>query len=142
MLPEKWSWKQERCATGWAASLPYYMVPSRFVQIEHLPLTISGKVDKKELAQRGLGQEMGTASEYVAPRNEVEEGLVQIWQDLLGREKIGIRDNFFSLGGHSLNTIRMLTRIKKSLILNILLTTSSVTLPLKILLMKSKRSIG
>jgi tyrocidine synthetase-3 len=69
-------------------------------------------VDKKALpSPEGLG--MSTGVEYVAARNEVEEKLVAIWEEVLGREKIGVKDNFFDLGGHSLIAMQMISRINK-----------------------------
>ena len=90
--------------------LPAYMVPAYFVQLETLPLTANGKVDRKQLPDpAGLG--MGTGVEYVAPGNDTEEKLVEIWQEILGRETIGIKDNFFDLGGHSLKATQLISKI-------------------------------
>jgi amino acid adenylation domain-containing protein len=94
-----------------AGGLPSYMIPSRYVELREWPLTPSGKVDRKKLPDpEALGLAAGT--EYVAPGNEIEEQLVSIWQELLGREKIGIKDNFFELGGHSLKMLKLVLRIK------------------------------
>ena len=92
------SWLTER--------LPAYMVPAHYVQLAELPLTTNGKVDRKRLPAAD-GNGMLTATEYVAPRNGTEEKLVAIWQEILGKDRIGIRDNFFDLGGHSLSAIRL-----------------------------------
>lgn len=92
--------------------LPFYMVPVFFVQLPELPLNANGKVDRKNLPNPdGLG--IGTGVEYVAPRNETEEKLVAIWQDVLGKEKIGVKDNFFAIGGHSLKATRVASNIRK-----------------------------
>jgi amino acid adenylation domain-containing protein len=92
--------------------VPYYMLPSYFVQIEEIPLTSNGKIDRKALPNpEGLG--MSTGVEYVAPRSELEEKLVAIWEEVLGIEKIGITDNFFELGGHSLKIMRIISAIHK-----------------------------
>ncbi|MGO4295015.1 amino acid adenylation domain-containing protein, partial [Chitinophaga sp. RAB17] len=92
--------------------LPDYMVPGYFVQLDDLPLTANGKVDRKRLPDpEGLGMETGIA--YIAPRNEIEETLVLIWQEILGRERIGIKDNFFEIGGHSLKATRLIMQVKK-----------------------------
>jgi amino acid adenylation domain-containing protein len=89
---------------GLSKQLPDYMIPAHFVQLEELPLTPNGKVDKKALpSPEGLG--MSTGVEYVAPRNEVEEKLVGIWEEILGRENIGIDDDFFELGGNSIKAV-------------------------------------
>ncbi len=89
-------------------SLPDYMIPSYFVQLEALPLTSNGKIDRKALPNP---EAMGLSSglEYVAPRNEREQKLVEIWQTLLQREQIGVTDDFFILGGHSLKAIRLIS---------------------------------
>jgi amino acid adenylation domain-containing protein len=90
--------------------LPEYMAPSAYVLVDALPLTPNGKVDRNAL----LAPE-GTAlvAEYVAPRNETEEALGQIWCELLHVERVGGRDNFFDLGGHSLLAMRLLGRIQE-----------------------------
>jgi len=90
-------------------TLPHYMVPSAFVQLEKMPLTSNGKIDRKTLPEpQGRVQ---TKMEYVAPKNQVEEKLAEIWQDILGVEKVGTKDNFFELGGYSLKVITLVARI-------------------------------
>ncbi|MGO4295016.1 amino acid adenylation domain-containing protein [Chitinophaga sp. RAB17] len=102
--------------------LPDYMVPGYFVQLEALPLTANGKVDRKRLPDpEGIGMETGVV--YVAPRNELEEKLVLIWQEILGREKIGVKDNFFEIGGHSLKATRLASQIRKTFDVNLNLLT-------------------
>jgi aryl carrier-like protein len=90
------------------AQLPHYMVPSALVVLESLPMTPSGKVDRQALPapEKDLAQ-----AEYVAPRNEFERRLCELWQELLKVERVGIQDNFFELGGHSLLIIKLGTRI-------------------------------
>jgi amino acid adenylation domain-containing protein len=101
-------------------TLPEYMVPSAFVVIDSLPLSPSGKVDRKALSSRPItssGREM-IGSEYEAPRTDMELELCKITADLLGikwvREKspIGIRDNFFEIGGHSLLATQFISRVR------------------------------
>ena len=93
--------------------LPHYMVPAFFARIDEVPLNISGKVDYTKLPQ--ISEEStARTNDYVAPRNEVEERLVEIWKELLKVEKIGVSDNFFDLGGHSLKAIRVLSRIQET----------------------------
>ena len=75
-----------------------------------MPLTPNGKVDKKALVK--LEVEIQSSKEYVAPRNETEEKLAKIFQEVLNVEKVGIYDNFFELGGHSLLAISMITKIE------------------------------
>lgn len=91
-------------------TLPDYMLPSRFVQLEHVPLTVNGKVNKKALPDPDMGSDVA----YMAPRNEAEERLVSIWKEVLGVKKIGIRDNFFDLGGHSLKAVKVITLVSSA----------------------------
>lgn len=89
--------------------LPEYMIPSYFIQIDEMPLTLNGKIDRKTLPQPDVKMDIGT--EYEAPRDEVEEILVSIWQEVLEfQKKIGIHDNFFSIGGDSILSIQVVSR--------------------------------
>lgn len=87
--------------------LPEYMVPRIYVKLEEMPLTQNGKINRKVLPVPVLKQE------YVAPYNEVQEKLVKIWEEILQVERIGIRDDFFQIGGNSLRGIRVLNTINK-----------------------------
>ncbi|MDH4471669.1 MAG: amino acid adenylation domain-containing protein [Fluviicola sp.] len=91
--------------------LPVYMLPVRYIQLDAIPLTTSGKINRKMLPDVNM---LGayTSNEYVAPRNELEEKIVDIWEEVLGREKIGVTDNFFELGGDSLKVIQVITRLQ------------------------------
>ncbi|MCP4153443.1 MAG: AMP-binding protein, partial [bacterium] len=93
--------------------LPEYMIPSYFVQLEQIPLTTNGKIDRKALPD----PQITSTEQYVPPGNETEKRLVEIWSEELGIEKdvIGIDDNFFQLGGHSLKATVIVTRIHKKL---------------------------
>jgi len=91
--------------------LPDYMVPSFYVELDELLLTPNGKIDRKALP--GVDGEDLIRNEYVAPRNETEEKLVAIWQEVLGVERVGVTDNFFELGGHSLSAVRLINLIHK-----------------------------
>jgi len=93
--------------------LPDYMIPAYFMQIEKMPLTPNGKIDRKALPEPD--GEINTGVEYVAPRNEIEEKLVNVWSEVLGLERIGIDDDFFVLGGHSLKAIQVVSMIHKIL---------------------------
>jgi len=94
--------------------LPEHMVPSAFVTLEQLPLTPNGKVDRTALALRDLvSAESG--KEFVAPRTPAEYVLAGIWQDLLRVEQIGIRDDFFELGGNSLLAVRLQALVERRL---------------------------
>ncbi len=92
--------------------LPDYMVPSRFVFLEGLPLTLSGKVDRRALPSPGPEQPE-LEKNYVAPGTPAEEMLAGIWSSILGTKSVGVSDNFFELGGHSLLVARMASEIKK-----------------------------
>ncbi|MGC0121554.1 amino acid adenylation domain-containing protein [Pseudoalteromonas piscicida] len=88
--------------------LPQYMLPSVFVQLEKLPLTVNGKLDRKALPEPSLQQ----FSTFAAPQGEIESGLAEIWQQVLQLEKVGRDDNFFALGGHSLLAVETLSQIQ------------------------------
>ena len=94
--------------------LPNYMVPSDFSFLDSLPLTPSGKVDRRALPAPDIfkgGREAG----YAAPRTSTEKALANIWAKILGRDQIGIHDNFFDLGGHSLKATQVVSRIHQIL---------------------------
>ena len=94
-------------------ALPHYMIPSYFMELNEIPLTTNGKVDKKAMPEpSGIGE---TGVEYAPPTNRTEETLVKIWQEVLGIERVGIHDNFFELGGHSLKATMMVNHIHKQL---------------------------
>ena len=94
-----------------AARLPEYMVPGLLVELERLPLTPNGKVDRKALPEAGPGGG-AAAREYVAPRTTIEEVLANMWEGVLGAERVGIHDNFFELGGHSLLATLLISRMR------------------------------
>jgi amino acid adenylation domain-containing protein len=91
------------------AELPNYMVPSAFVSLEKMPLTPNGKIDRRALP---IPTETKTDS-IIAPRDQLEQQLAEIWQQVLGVNSIGIHDNFFDLGGHSLLAINLLGKIEQ-----------------------------
>jgi len=97
-----------------AARLPDYMIPSRFVLLPNLPRTPHGKVDRKAL-EHSTGVELTSSEGAAAPRTELESKLVEIWQAVLHRESVGIRDNFFHLGGSSLVAVAVQARVEKEL---------------------------
>ena len=88
------------------AELPEYMVPSFFVSMEAMPLTSNGKLDRKALPAPD-GDRPDLESGYVAPSSDAERALVAIWEDVLNVRPVGIHDNFFSLGGDSIRSIRV-----------------------------------
>jgi amino acid adenylation domain-containing protein len=96
------------------AELPEYMVPSVFMILDALPLSSNGKIDRKALPAPGPGQ-LNPIVEYVAPRNALEETLVRVWADVLELERVGIHDNFFDLGGHSLQSVQLVARVTAAL---------------------------
>ncbi|MFA0960203.1 amino acid adenylation domain-containing protein [Roseivirga sp. BDSF3-8] len=93
-------------------SLPEYMIPDLFIKLEEMPLTASGKIDRKALP---VPQTLYRQKDYVAPSTETEEKLAGIWQEELNLKRVGTEDDFFDLGGNSLKAIRISTRIKKEL---------------------------
>ena len=100
-----------------ADQIPSYMIPSYFIQLEKLPLTSNGKVNRRALPMPEAGLQTGI--DYVAPRTSMEEQLVCIWQDVLKVKEIGVKDNFFDLGGHSLRGMTLIAKIHKQFSKNI-----------------------
>ena len=94
-----------------ALKLPDYMIPSVFVYMEEMPFNTSGKIDRKALPSLEF---KGNKDSYVPPSTGLEKELCKIWQEILGIEKIGIKDNFFSLGGDSIISIRVIAKMKKA----------------------------
>ena len=92
--------------------LPEYMVPSAFVLLDSLPLTPNGKVDRRSLPKPNHSRPI-LLEVFVAPCTSIESQLAAIWTQVLGIEPIGINDNFFDLGGHSLLTVEMLFQVKE-----------------------------
>ena len=97
-----------------ASRLPNYMVPSVFVLLDELPLTDNGKVDRDALPEP-LDMLAARGAEYTAPQNELEQQIAQIWEEVLGLDGVGIHDNFFDLGGHSLMATQVVSRIREQL---------------------------
>jgi thioesterase domain-containing protein/SAM-dependent methyltransferase/acyl carrier protein len=92
--------------------LPEYMIPAAFVTLEVLPLTVQGKLDRRALPAPP-GDRPGWSAGYVAPRDEHERVVADIWEKLLGVSPVGIADNFFELGGHSMLAVRMIAEIER-----------------------------
>ncbi|MGG4446407.1 tyrocidine non-ribosomal peptide synthetase TycA [Brevibacillus porteri] len=92
-----------------AQKLPAYMLPSYFVKLDKMPLTPNDKIDRKALPEPDVTAETNPA--YEPPRNQTESILATVWQEVLGIEKIGIRDNFYSLGGDSIQAIQVAARL-------------------------------
>lgn len=85
------------------------MLPTRFIKLQTLPLSPSGKVNKKALSQFQLTQKTC----YLAPQSETEKTLCHLWQQILEHNKIGIADNFFKLGGNSILAMRMVSKLNE-----------------------------
>lgn len=92
-----------------AQQLSEYMLPAVYINVDVIPLTPNGKIDKRALPQ----PEIQSGEEYVAPENAIEASLVKIWQELLDVENIGVTDNFLKLGGHSLKLVTLAGRISQ-----------------------------
>ncbi|HEU0015953.1 MAG TPA: amino acid adenylation domain-containing protein, partial [Longimicrobium sp.] len=93
--------------------LPDYMAPSAFVPLDAIPLTPSGKVDRRALPRPEAAAEAG--GEQVAPRTVVEEMVAEMWSEVLGRETVGVTSDFFALGGHSLLATQVVSRLRARL---------------------------
>nr|BBH90794.1 hypothetical protein KTC_55450 [Thermosporothrix sp. COM3] len=92
--------------------LPYYMVPASFLFLDRIPLTPNGKVDRRALPAPDQARPELEA-EFVPPRTATEEKLAQIWTEVLGLEKVGVHDNYFDLGGASIQSLEMIARAKE-----------------------------
>ncbi|TWC23391.1 non-ribosomal peptide synthase protein (TIGR01720 family)/amino acid adenylation domain-containing protein [Pseudomonas sp. SJZ085] len=104
------------------AQLPPYMVPAAFVCLDSLPLNNNGKVDRKTLAARELDWQ-ADAQQSIAPRNPLETAVAAIWAEVLGRDTVGVEDNFFTLGGHSLLATQIVARLRSHFKLDLPLRT-------------------
>jgi amino acid adenylation domain-containing protein len=96
--------------------LPDYMVPSSFVFLDHLPMTPTGKVDRLALP---APNDLERQRVYVAPRTPTEETIAAIWASVLRLSQVGVEDNFFEMGGHSLLTTQVISRIRQALAVEI-----------------------
>ncbi|MDK2598814.1 AMP-binding protein [Bacillus stercoris] len=90
-----------------ARSLPNYMIPAYIIEMENLPLTSNGKLNRKALPE----PDFASKQTYIPPRNELEEQLALIWQEVLGIQRIGIEDSFFELGGDSIKALQVSARL-------------------------------
>lgn len=95
-----------------AQRLPEYMLPSSYFLLKQVPLTPNGKIDRRALAA-GMSAALDLSVTAVLPRNEAEQAIANIWQEVLGLEKVGVYDNFFDLGGHSLLLAKMHMKLRQ-----------------------------
>jgi aspartate racemase len=95
------------------SALPDYMIPTRFIWLDHVPLTPNGKVDRRALPELGAEILSATSGLSAAPRDELELRLVRLWEEVLGVRPIGRGDNFFELGGHSLMAVKLFARMEE-----------------------------
>lgn len=91
--------------------LPEYMIPSYFIHLPEIPLTTNGKVDRRSLPKPD--GHIVTGGEYVAPTSEMERILVEVWREVLGVERVGVRDDYFALGGDSIKAIQLVARLQQ-----------------------------
>ena len=105
--------ESEALRSSLSAALPDYMVPAAYVRLDALPLTPTGKLDRRALPAPE-GDAYSTRG-YEAPAGETEQALAAIWAEVLGAERVGRHDNFFELGGHSLLAVRVISRVRQVL---------------------------
>jgi amino acid adenylation domain-containing protein/thioester reductase-like protein len=114
VVPQKQSNIQTELRSFFKQKLPNYMIPAFFVMLESLPLTNSGKVDRRALLASGDVTSNIATENFVLPHTPIQEIVAGIWRDVLKLEQVGIHDNFFELGGHSLATIQVISRLREA----------------------------
>jgi acyl carrier protein len=108
--------RQDEVRSHLSEKLPPHMIPAAFITLQELPKNAGGEVDRAGLAV--LGQEQLT-SEFVLPRTELEKTIAAAWQAALGIDQVGVYDNFFDIGGHSLRMIQIHQKLKAELSVDI-----------------------
>jgi amino acid adenylation domain-containing protein/non-ribosomal peptide synthase protein (TIGR01720 family) len=103
-------WSPDRITDELSSVLPEYMVPAVYVRLEHFPLTVNGKLDKRALPD----SEFVSTKDYVAPATDTEIAISQIWQEVLGLDRVGLKDDFFRIGGDSILSIQVSSRIRQA----------------------------
>lgn len=106
VVKDKMQIDEELIRESLSVSLPHYMIPNQFVFLDDFPITPNGKIDKKSLLELVTSKE---SAPYVAPSTDLEKKFVTLWGQVLSKEKIGINDNFFEIGGDSLAAIKIVT---------------------------------
>ncbi|MCU0289255.1 MAG: phosphopantetheine-binding protein, partial [Acidobacteria bacterium] len=114
LVSQKPLWESE-IRTYLANNVPAYMIPAQFVHLEKIPLSPSGKIDRKLLA----AVDITTHHIYTEPRNEAERKIKEIWETNLGIENIGIKDNFFSIGGDSIKSMGLINVLNREFSANL-----------------------
>ena len=109
----------ETLRTYLASELPAFMLPQHFVTLVTLPLTTNGKVDRAALPRPSLA---GSTAEHVAPETDTERTILQLWQEVLDLPHLGVTDNFFAVGGHSLKVTKLAARLRETFDLSLPLT--------------------
>ena len=99
-------------------NIPAYMIPAQFIQIDRIPTTANGKLDKRSLLTMETTS-LSAEATVVVPRNDLEKEMIAIWEEILSRKNIGIEDNFFDVGGNSLNVVRLRRMLKERLDISI-----------------------
>lgn len=100
-----------------AVHLPGYMVPARYVKLERMPLNAAGKIDRKQLEKMDAAETAAVA--FLAPRTELEKTLAEIWKNELNVERVGVKDNYFNIGGDSIKSIALLNSVNEKLGINL-----------------------
>lgn len=95
--------------------LPDYMVPREYYFMKEIPLTVNGKVDRRRLSQKRAEDMQPATLRHTGPRNQLEQQLLAIWLEELGRKDLGVTDNFFAWGGHSVKAMKVMARIRQEL---------------------------
>jgi polyketide synthase PksJ len=113
--------KEEEMKERLKERMPEYMVVRRYVKMERMPMQPNGKIDRKALPEpEDIRKKM--KEEYVGPRSELEESITEVWKEVLQLDKVGINDNFFDLGGHSISLIELQHKLQEALQKEIIIT--------------------
>ncbi|MDW6053711.1 amino acid adenylation domain-containing protein [Bacillus paralicheniformis] len=104
------SMNEAEIRTSLRTLLPEYMIPARIIQVDELPLTANGKLDENALPEPATNQGAG---EDISPRNDIEQMMAEIWEELLGMEGLGVNAHFFHLGGDSIKALQVCARLKQ-----------------------------